>query len=118
MGGTAEENLDVKLKSLDTFKGAVREHWSFGGKNNNLEYISMVMCNLLLRVLVCSVVSNFLQSPCNPSGSSVYEILQERTGLPFPPAEDLSDTGIETWSPALQTDSSPFELQGSNILLL
>ena len=35
------------------------------------------------------------------------------SGLPFPSPEDLSDPGIEPWSPALQANSLPFELQGS-----
>ena len=35
------------------------------------------------------------------------------SGLPFPSPVDLLDTGIEPWSPALQADSLPFELQGS-----
>ena len=32
--------------------------------------------------------------------------------LPFPSLEDLPDLGIEPWSPALQVDSLPSELQG------
>ena len=35
------------------------------------------------------------------------------SGLPFPSPEDLPDPGIEPWSPALQANSLPFELQGS-----
>ena len=35
------------------------------------------------------------------------------SGLPFPSPEDLPDPGIEPWSPALQADSLPFELDGS-----
>ena len=31
--------------------------------------------------------------------------------MPFPSPGDLSDPGIEPWSPALQADSLPFELQ-------
>ena len=34
-------------------------------------------------------------------------------GLPFPSPEDLPNPGIEPWSPALQADSSPTELQGN-----
>ena len=34
------------------------------------------------------------------------------SGLPFPSPEDLPDQGIEPGSPALQTDSLLFELQG------
>ena len=35
------------------------------------------------------------------------------SGLPFPSPGDLPDPGIEPWSPALQADSLPTELQGS-----
>ena len=35
------------------------------------------------------------------------------SGLPFPSPEDLPDPGIKPWSPALQADSLPFELQGN-----
>ena len=35
------------------------------------------------------------------------------SGLPFPSPENLPHPGIEPWSPALQADSLPFELQGS-----
>ena len=35
------------------------------------------------------------------------------SGLPFHSPEDLPDPGIEPWSPTLQADSLPFELQGS-----
>jgi len=33
--------------------------------------------------------------------------------LPFPSSEDLPNTGIRLWSPALQEDYLPFELQRS-----
>ena len=47
---------------------------------------------------------------CQSSGSSVHEILLARywSGLPFPPPEDLPDSGIEPASPAspaLEADS-------------
>ena len=34
------------------------------------------------------------------------------SGLPFPSPGDLPDPGIDPWSPALQADSLPTELQG------
>ena len=34
------------------------------------------------------------------------------SGLPSPSPGDLPDPGIESWSPALQADSLPTELQG------
>ena len=33
--------------------------------------------------------------------------------MPFPSLEELANPGIESWSPASQADSLPFELQGS-----
>ena len=33
--------------------------------------------------------------------------------LPFPSPEELPNPEIKPWSPALQADSLPFELQGS-----
>ena len=35
------------------------------------------------------------------------------SGLSFPSPEDLPDPGIKPWSPELQADSLPLELQGS-----
>ena len=40
------------------------------------------------------------------------------SGLPFPSQGDLPKPGIEPWSPALQADSLPTELQGSPCLSL
>ena len=34
---------------------------------------------------------------CNPPGFSVHGILQARVGLWFPPSEDLSNPGIESF---------------------
>ena len=52
---------------------------------------------------------------CGPPGSSVHGILQARTleWLPFPSPGDLSDSGIEPVSPALQVDSLPLSHQRS-----
>ena len=40
------------------------------------------------------------------------------SGLPFPSPGDLPDPGIEPWSPALQADSLPTELQGKPLVEL
>ena len=37
-----------------------------------------------------------------------------QNGLPFPSPEDLPNPGIECWSPALQADSLPFEIERSH----
>jgi len=36
------------------------------------------------------------------------------SGLPFPSPGDLPNAGIESWSPELQADSLPTELQGKS----
>ena len=38
------------------------------------------------------------------------------SGLPCPPPGDLSNPGIEPWSPALQADSLPSEAPGKSLL--
>ena len=43
---------------------------------------------------------------------------EDWSGLPFPSPEDVSDPGIKPWSPALQADSLPFELQGNPKVLI
>ena len=57
---------------------------------------------------------------CNPttvahqaSLSMEFSRKEYWSGLPFPSPEELPNPGIETWSPAWQADSLPFELQGS-----
>ena len=37
------------------------------------------------------------------------------SGLPFPSPEELPNPGIDSWSPASQVDSLPFELQGISV---
>ena len=48
------------------------------------------------------------QAPLS-TGFSSQEYWSE---LPFPSPGDLTNPGIERWSPALQADSLPTELQG------
>ena len=56
-----------------------------------------------------SVVSDSLQS----HGLSMeFSRPEYRSGLPFPSPGDLPDPGIKPRSPALQTDSLPFEPLG------
>ena len=62
----------------------------------------------------CSVVSDSLW----PHGYTVFGVLQARmlgwVAIPF--SRGTSNPGIEPWSPALQADSIPAELQGSRNL--
>ena len=68
---------------------------------------------------VCVLVTYSCPSLCNSMdcsllpGSSVHEFSRQEywSGLPFPSAGDLPDPGIKPWSPALQADSLPSELQ-------
>ena len=51
---------------------------------------------------------------CSPPGSSVHEFSRQEywSGLPCPSPRDLPNPRIKPWSPALQADSLPTELQG------
>ena len=48
---------------------------------------------------------------CQAPLSMGFSRQEYRSGLLFPSLEDLPNPGIEPWSPALQADSLPFELQ-------
>ena len=52
---------------------------------------------------------------CSPPSSSVHGFPRQEywNGLPLPSPGDLPNPGIKLWSPALQADSLPIELQGS-----
>ena len=52
---------------------------------------------------------------CSPPDSSVHGIFQAKIleWIPFPSPRDLSNPGIEPWSPALQADSLPSEPHGN-----
>ena len=47
----------------------------------------------------CPTLCNLMD--CDPPGSSVHEILQVRTGVPFPTPGDLPNSLIEPGSPTL-----------------
>ena len=75
----------------------------------------------------CVLVAQSCPTLCDPMdyslpGFSVHGILQARIlewiAIPF--SRGTSKPRVEPWSPALQADSLPFELQGSpiNILLI
>ena len=40
------------------------------------------------------------------------------SGLPFPTPGDLSNPGVESWSPSLQTDSLPSEPPGKPLYII
>ena len=76
------------------------------------------VCGVAMAVLVaqsCPALCNPMD--CSSPGSSVHVVSQARqwSGLPFLSLEDLPNPGVKPKS-ALQTDSLPFELQGSPCL--
>ena len=82
--------------------------------------VGKLLYNVVLVSAVCVLVAQSCLTLCDPidyslPGSSVHEILQARIleWMAFPSTEDLPDSKIEHWSPALQADSLLFELQGS-----
>ena len=67
--------------------------------------------------IVCELLSRVrLRDPmdCSPPIFSAMGFSGQEywSGLPFPSPRDLSNPGIEPWSPEAQVDSLPFELQG------
>ena len=70
-------------------------------------------------VLVVVLASQSCPTLCNPMDcvacqaplSLGFSRQEYWSGLPFPFPEDLPNPGIEPWSPALQENSLPFELQ-------
>ena len=65
---------------------------------------------LCCAVLSCSVFET-LRTVAHQAPLSMG-ILQARSGLPYPPLEDLTNPGGEPRSPTLQADSLPAELPG------
>ena len=86
-------------------------HWT--------EHLKMVKTVTFI-CLLCVLVAQSCPTFCNPMDcsspcSSVYGFSRQGywNGLPFPSPENLPNTGIKPKSPALQADSLPFKLQGS-----
>ena len=73
-------------------------------------YFRWLTCELLSHVQLFATPQTITHQAPLLMGFSRQEYW---SGLPFPSPEDLLDSGIEPWSPALQTDSLPFELQGN-----
>ena len=76
---------------------------------------------MILKLCVCVCVAQScltLATPwtitCQSPPSMGFSRQEYWSGLSFPSPEDLPEPGIEPWSPALQADSLPFELQGSS----
>ena len=75
--------------------------------------------------LLCLIIQSCL-TLCNPVDSvdpqaplfMAFSRQEYWSGLPFPPPEDLPDSGIELASPALQTDSLPSESSGNFLITL
>ena len=78
-------------------------------------FIYLQKINFYISALViqsCSILCNPMD--CSPPGSSVHEILQYWSGLPFPSPGHLPNPGIEPGSPALQAVALPSELLGKS----
>ena len=86
---------------------------------------SLLFVFIPVRVLVVLLVLSRFQScqtRCNPMDYSPpgpqaplsmgFSRQGHWSGVPSPSPGDLPDPGIESWSPALQADSLPTELQG------
>ena len=69
----------------------------------------------MLLVQLCPTLCDPMD--CSPQASLSMGLSRQESwsGLPFPSSEDLPDLGVEPWSPTLQADSLPLELQGSPI---
>ena len=82
--------------------------WTSAGKVMSLFF------NMLSAKSVQSCLTLCDPMDCSPPGSSVHGIFQARilewVAIPF--SRDLPDPGIEPGSPALHTDSLPFEPPG------
>ena len=78
------------------------------------------MCVYVFIQLSCSVMSDSFattwtiahQAPL----SMKFSRQEYRSGFPFPSPGDLTDPGIEPWSPSLQADSLPSEPLGKPVL--
>ena len=80
------------------------------------QYSKSLFCYFCLVINLCLTLCDPVD--CSPPGSSVHGISwqEQWSGLPFPPAGDLLNTGIEPASPvspALQADSLPLSHQES-----
>ena len=64
---------------------------------------------------MCVLVTQLCPNLCNPMEFSRQEYWSR---LPFPSPGDLLDPGIERGSPALQTNSLPYELPGKSESML
>ena len=97
-------DLPNPLNSLTYFFTVISQH-------SSLPVWATVVC---LVAQLCPTLCNPMD--CSPPSFSVRGILQARIleciGLPLPSPEELPNPGIESWFPALQADSLPFELQG------
>ena len=93
------------------------QQWSPGGPKANwkLKTISTSTRHPAWPSFVCvshSVMSDSLR-PHQASLSMEFSRQEYWSGLPFPSPEELSNSGIEPWSPTSQAESLPFELQRS-----
>ena len=70
--------------------------------------VCVCVCQSLSRVRLFGIQQTVA---CQASLSVDFSRQEHCSGLPFPSPEELPNSGIEPWSPVLQADSLPFELQ-------
>ena len=73
----------------------------------------IIICGGGLVAKLCLTLVTPWTVACQAPLSMGFSRQEYWSGLSFLSPGDLSDPGIEPWSPALQADSLPTELQGS-----
>ena len=84
-------------------------HFQFG-RSLELHLGCVCVCASLSHVRLFAATQTVA---CQASLSMEFSRQEYWGGLPLPSPEELPKPGIKPWSSALQSDSLPFELQGS-----
>ena len=79
----------------------------------SLKAQGVCVCACVLVIQSCPTLSNPTEYSRQTSLSMEFSRQEDWSGLPFPSPKELPNPGIQPWAPALQADSSLFELQGS-----
>ena len=117
----------LPFPSLNLFNFALNSHWSTVHPSHlitsstvkDLPWVSPPPGSLPSSGLVaksCPTLATPWTVACQASLSMGFSRQEYWSGLPFPSPGALPDPGIESRSPALQTDSLPTELQGKSKL--
>ena len=104
------------LDLIDYFLFHVGEIFNYSLFKNFLIRFLFLLFFCVVLCISCSVVSDAVTPRTVThlvSLSMGFSRQNYWMGLSFPSPEDLPNQGIKTWSPALQADCFPFELQAS-----